>query len=55
MVFSGDVYGHILTLIGELTILFVLIIAVSGLILLLLTVYAIRTGKLLFPNLCVQG
>lgn len=55
MVFSGDVYGHILTLIGELTILFVLIIAVSGLILLLLTVYAIRTGKLLFPKFMRAG
>jgi hypothetical protein len=41
--------------IGELTILFILGVLICGFILLILTVYSIRTGKLIFPAFMRAG
>lgn len=50
-----DLYPHLITLIGEVTVLFILGCLICGLILLFLTVYAIRTGNLLFPRFMRAG
>ncbi|HWQ67123.1 MAG TPA: DUF116 domain-containing protein [Methanospirillum sp.] len=50
-----DLYPHFLTIVGELTIIFLLAVLVCGFILLLLTIFAIRTGKLLFPKFMRAG
>lgn len=50
-----DIYAHVLTIIGEITVLFVLGILLCGTILLILTVHAIKTGKLLFPKFMRAG
>lgn len=48
-------YLPVITLIGEITILIIISIIVSGFILLILTVYAIKTGNLLFPRFMKAG
>lgn len=50
-----DLYPHLITLIGEVTVLFVLGCLICGFILLFLTIYAIRTGNLLFPKFMRAG
>ena len=50
-----DIYPHFINLIGELTILFILGALICGFILLFLTIYAIRTGNLLFPKFMRAG
>lgn len=50
-----DLYPHIVTIIGELTILFVLGVLICGFTLFFLTIYAIRTGNLLFPRFMRAG
>jgi hypothetical protein len=51
----SNLYPHILIIIGELTILFIVTILISGLILSFLTIYAINTGKLIFPKFMRAG
>jgi len=48
-------YMPVITLIGELTILVILSILVLGCILLILTLYAIRSGNILFPKFMRAG
>ncbi|HOL42013.1 MAG TPA: DUF116 domain-containing protein [Methanospirillum sp.] len=48
-------YLPVITLIGELTILIFLSILILGFILLILTVYAIRSGNILFPRFMRAG
>ncbi|MDD1725237.1 MAG: DUF116 domain-containing protein [Methanospirillum sp.] len=48
-------YAHILMLIGELTVLIILLILFCGFIILILTAYAIRTGNILFPTFMRGG
>jgi hypothetical protein len=48
-------YNNILMLIGEITILFVFAILVCGIILLILSIYSIRTGDLIFPRFMRAG
>jgi uncharacterized protein len=50
-----DLYPHLITLIGEVTVLFILGCLICGFILLFLTIYAIRTGNLLFPRFMRAG
>ncbi len=50
-----DLYPHFITIIGEITVLFVLGCLICGFILLFLTIYAIRSGNLLFPKFMRAG
>ena len=50
-----DLYPHIINLIGQVTVLFVLGCLICGFVLLFLTIYAIRTGNLLFPRFMRAG
>lgn len=50
-----SIYSHILTLIGEITVLFILGVLICGIILLILTIHAIKTGNLLFPRFMRAG
>lgn len=51
----NTLYPHFLTLVGEITIIFILTILICGFILLFLTLYSIKTGKLLFPKFMRAG
>ncbi len=55
MVWSVDLYPDVFTLIGELTFLFIVGIICCGIILLILTIHAIRTGNLVFPEFMRAG
>jgi uncharacterized protein len=48
-------YTHLLTLIGEITLLVIFAIILCGFILLILTAYAIRTGNIIFPRFMRSG
>lgn len=50
-----ELYPHFITIIGELTVLFVLGCLICGFILLFLTIHAIRSGNLLFPKFMRAG
>lgn len=55
MAWYFDLYPQIMILIGQLTILFLLGILISGFILLILSIHAIRTGNLIFPKFMRAG
>ncbi|NLV26354.1 MAG: DUF116 domain-containing protein [Methanomicrobiales archaeon] len=48
-------YMPVITLVGELTVLIILSIVISGFILLILAAYAIKSGNLLFPRFMRAG
>lgn len=50
-----DISPHVLMIIGEITIIFILFIILCGFVLLFLTIYAIKTGKLLLPEFLRAG
>ncbi|MFH0968220.1 MAG: DUF116 domain-containing protein, partial [Methanobacteriota archaeon] len=50
-----DWYSHILIIIGEITIIFFLVLLLCGVILFIMTVYSIRTGNLIFPGFMRAG
>lgn len=50
-----EISPHVLTIIGELTLIFIFGILVCGLILLFLSIYTIRSGNLIFPEFMRAG
>lgn len=55
MVWYFDFYPHVMILIGQLTILFILGIIICGFVLLILSIHAIHTGNLIFPEFMRAG
>ncbi len=52
---DDNLISPFLTLIGELTVLFILIILIIGFILLCMTIYVIKTGNFIFPAFMKGG
>jgi uncharacterized protein len=50
-----DLHSHNLIIIGEITILFIFAVFICGIILLILSIHAIRTGNLIFPRFMRAG